>query len=57
MLSLSARTIWRLRSAGKLPQPVTIGSSVRWLEDDIVSWASMDCPDMKTFEIEKGGRL
>jgi predicted DNA-binding transcriptional regulator AlpA len=35
MLSLSTRTIWRLRSAGKLPQPVQIGGAIRWRLSDI----------------------
>jgi predicted DNA-binding transcriptional regulator AlpA len=37
MLSLSPRTIWRLRSAGavKFPQPVKIGGAVRWKLADV----------------------
>lgn len=54
-LSLSARTVWRLRSAGKLPKTVSVGSSIRWPVSDIQEWLRLKCPDMKTFEILRGG--
>ncbi|HPS55666.1 MAG TPA: helix-turn-helix domain-containing protein [Sedimentisphaerales bacterium] len=54
MLSVSVRTIWRLRSAGKLPKPVSIGGSIRWKLSDIELWQNLECPDQKTFEIRKG---
>ena len=51
MLSLSARTIWRLRSSGKMPEPVKVGGAIRWrLEADIKPWIRMGCPDRKEFE-------
>lgn len=54
MLSLSKRQIFRLNSSGKIPAPVHIGGSVRWLlETDIVPWLVMGCPDRKTFEARK----
>ena len=55
-LSLSVRTIWRLRSSGKLPKPVMVGASVRWRAKDIEEWLSLDCPDMNRFETIIGGR-
>ena len=30
MLNVSERTLWRLLSAGKVPQPVRFGRSTRW---------------------------
>ena len=54
-LLLSARTIWRLRSAGKLPKPVCVGGSIRWRHSDIESWLSADCPDQRTFDAMGGG--
>jgi predicted DNA-binding transcriptional regulator AlpA len=30
LLQVSTRTLWRLRSAGKLIRPVKIGGSTRW---------------------------
>ena len=50
-LLLSARTVWRLRSAGKLPRPVCVGGSIRWRLIDINRWLDMDCPDQRTFEV------
>jgi predicted DNA-binding transcriptional regulator AlpA len=43
MLSLSARTVWRLRSAGKLPKPVCVGASIRWRLSDISLFLECDC--------------
>jgi predicted DNA-binding transcriptional regulator AlpA len=45
LLSISIRTLWRLRSAGKLPTPVEIGSSIRWNADEVRRWISDGCPD------------
>jgi predicted DNA-binding transcriptional regulator AlpA len=44
-LGFSVRTIWRLKSAGKLPQPVRIGGSFRWRADEIEAWVQAGCPD------------
>ena len=52
MLSVSQRTTWRLRSAGKLPKPISIGSSVRWKLSDIELFLQCDC-DMSKFNAEK----
>ena len=35
ILNISTRTLWRLKSAGKLPQAVRVGGSVRWHPQDI----------------------
>ncbi len=53
LLSISPRTVWRLRSAGKLPMPVTFGGSVRWRLSDIALWQELRCPNEKTFETIK----
>ena len=55
ILSLSVRTVWRLRSAGKLPKPLTIGGSVRWIESEISAWIRAGAPDRKTWNLMKGG--
>lgn len=44
MIQLSTRTLWRLLSAGKLPEPVRIGGSVRWRIDDVKLWIASGCP-------------
>lgn len=50
MLSLSKRQIFRLNSCGKLPAPIRIGGSVRWVESTIAQWLKAGAPDRKTFE-------
>ncbi|MCC7419985.1 MAG: helix-turn-helix domain-containing protein [Planctomycetaceae bacterium] len=45
LLQISTRSIWRLRSAGKLPKPVEIGGSVRWNHQTVREWVSQGCPD------------
>jgi excisionase family DNA binding protein len=44
LLSLSRATVWRLRDAGKLPEPVRIGGCVRWRRSDLDAWISAGCP-------------
>lgn len=43
-LRVSVRTLWRLRSAGKLPRPLRIGHSIRWRADEIDAWIRAGCP-------------
>lgn len=45
LLDISVRTLWRLRSAGKLPTPVRLGGSVRWRAHEIVTWIEKGCPE------------
>ncbi len=55
-LSTSVRTVWRLRSSGRLPKPVRIGSSVRWLESEISAWLQAGAPDRRTWNSMRGGK-
>ena len=50
MLGVSLRQVWRLNSAGKLPQPVRLGGSVRWNRDEVLRWFEAGCPDRLTWE-------
>lgn len=43
LLNISTRTLWRLRSAGKLPPPVRLGGAIRWLLTDIEGWLANRC--------------
>ncbi|MHC4618377.1 MAG: helix-turn-helix transcriptional regulator [Planctomycetota bacterium] len=52
-LSLSKRQIFRLNSSGKIPAPVRIGGSVRWLQSEIVDFLNAGAPDRKTWEAMK----
>jgi predicted DNA-binding transcriptional regulator AlpA len=43
-MQVSPRTLWRLLSAGKLPEPIRVGRSVRWRMSDIREWIDSGCP-------------
>ena len=49
-LSLSCRQIHRLNSCHKLPAPIRIGGSMRWMESTILEWLNSGAKDRKTFE-------
>jgi predicted DNA-binding transcriptional regulator AlpA len=53
MLSLSKRQIFRLNCCHKLPAPIRIGGSVRWVNSTIENWINMGCPDRREFEARK----
>jgi len=44
ILKVSTRTISRLKSEGRLPQPITIGRLVRWRRSDIETWLADRSP-------------
>lgn len=44
MLNLSTRTVWRMLAAGRIPEPVRIGGSVRWHLDRVRQWVDAGCP-------------
>jgi excisionase family DNA binding protein len=44
MLGISERTLWRLLSAGKVPEPVRFGRSTRWRLADVKDWIEEGCP-------------
>ena len=48
LLSLSVRTVWRLKSAGKLPKSLQLGRSVKWQKNEIVAWLESKCPPGST---------
>ena len=43
MLKVSVRTLWRLRSAGQIPEPVRLGGAVRWRLDEVRKWIAGGC--------------
>jgi len=53
MLGVSLRQIWRLNSAGKLPNSIRLGGSVRWDRDEILKWFKNGCPDRRVWEARK----
>ncbi len=46
LLQVSERTVWRLRSAGKLPTPMEIGGSIRWHTESVRRWIEDGCPTL-----------
>ncbi|MCA9012138.1 MAG: helix-turn-helix domain-containing protein [Planctomycetaceae bacterium] len=43
LLNISTRTLWRLKSAGKIPPAIRVGNSVRWRREDLNSWIEEGC--------------
>ncbi len=43
MLKVSVRTLWRLRSAGHVPEPVRLGGAIRWRLDEVKNWIAGGC--------------
>lgn len=44
MLKVGIRTVWRLLSSRKIPEPIRVGSSVRWRYQEVVEWINQGCP-------------
>jgi prophage regulatory protein len=44
MMQISIQTLWRLRSAEQLPEPVRFASTVRWRLAQIKKWIADGCP-------------
>ena len=44
LLSVSERTLYRLKSVGRLPVPIVLGGSVRWRLTEIREWINQGCP-------------
>lgn len=56
MLSISKRSLWRLRSAGQLPRAVQLGGSTRWRRIEVEAWIAAGCPSLTDWEASKGGK-
>ena len=50
LLQISTRTLWRLRSAGELPQPVRFGGAIRWRLEEVRKWIGEGCPSPQSRE-------
>jgi predicted DNA-binding transcriptional regulator AlpA len=44
IMDISERTLWRLLSGGKVPQPVRIGRNTRWRLAEVEEWIASGCP-------------
>ena len=50
LLSVSERTLYRLKSIGQLPAPIVLGGSVRWRLTEIRDWIAQGCPKPASHE-------
>ena len=50
LLSISERTLYRLKSTGQLPAPIVLGGSVRWRLTEVRDWIANGCPTPPEFE-------
>lgn len=53
LLNCSARHVYRLTDAGRMPAPVKLGALVRWNRSAIESWINEGCPAIRNL---KGGK-
>jgi excisionase family DNA binding protein len=47
MLDCSWRHVYRMSDGGKMPQPIRLGTLVRWRKSDIERWLAEGCPPVK----------
>jgi len=43
LLSISERTLYRLKSSKQLPASINLGGSVRWRRTDVDHWIASGC--------------
>lgn len=53
LLSRSEPSLHRDNAAARLPRPIRLNRSLRWLRSDIEEWLRQGCPDRETFEARK----
>ena len=44
LLGCSKRHVFRLRDAGGMPRPVSLGALVRWRRAELEAWVDEGCP-------------
>ena len=44
LLDCSARHVYRLADAGRMPRPIKLGKLVRWRRSAVEAWLADDCP-------------
>ncbi len=50
LLSVSERHVWALHSSGRLPRPVSLGRSRRWVVEELQRWLKAGSPNRTTWE-------
>jgi len=54
ILGCSARHVYRLADAGRIPAPVKLGALVRWNRATVDAWIKQGCPAVRN--LKDGGR-
>lgn len=44
LLDCSARHVYRLSDADRMPRPVKLGALVRWRRQELLDWLAASCP-------------
>lgn len=50
LLQVSLRHVNALNASGRLPRPLRLGRSVRWLRSDLEAWLEAGAPSRETWE-------
>ena len=50
LLSISPRHVWGLDSSGRLPRPIHLGRSVRWVRAELEAWLAAGGPRRDEWE-------
>lgn len=57
LLGIKKSAFYQLKSTGKLPRPVRIGTIQRWRLADVERWLEFGCPSQQKFEVlRKAGK-
>jgi len=46
-ISVSRRTVWLWKDAGRIPAPIRVGKLCRWRLSDITRWIEEGCPSCR----------
>ncbi len=46
VLGISVRSVWRLLSAHRIPEPIRLAGSVRWRRSEVQAWVDAGCPEL-----------
>lgn len=55
-LGISRRQVHKLRSSGRMPQPVRLGRSIRWRASDVALFVELGAPSLEVFEVARAER-
>ena len=50
LLGISLRHVWGLNSSGRLPRPIRLGRSVRWVRAELEAWLAAGGPRRDEWE-------